>query len=86
MRRRPLLVSFGGSARVGHLDASFRMSQLPPLPPLLHLADLLGEKGFKCGDELGEDFKVPKANLNTEEREETRQVSVQSYRRQNRVR
>ncbi len=71
-----LLVSLGTSAHVSrpqltvHLGAaSSRMSQLPPLSPLLHLTDLLGEKGFKCGNEPGEDFKVPKANLRKEEME-----------------
>lgn len=69
--RRLPLVSFGASTRVGRLllAGSSRMSQLPPLSSLLHLADLLGEKGFQCWDEPGEDFKLPEANLRTEEME-----------------
>lgn len=69
--RRLLLVSFGASTRVGRLllAGSSRMSQLPPLSSLLHLTDLLGEKGFKCWNEPGEDFKVPEANLRKEEME-----------------
>lgn len=76
MRRCLLLVSFGASARVAwlllavHVRAvSFRVSQLSPFSSLLHLADLLGEKGFESGNEPGEDFKVPEANLSKEEME-----------------
>lgn len=78
LRLRHLLVSFGGTSGVGRprLAASSRMSQLPPLSSLLHLADLLGEKGFKCWNEPGEDFKVSKVNLHKEEKGENDQRSV----------
>lgn len=70
--RRFLLVSFSTSADVrrsrlmlaGHFRAaSSWISHLPPLPPLLHLAELLGKQGFQCRNEFGDDFGVIKTNL-----------------------
>lgn len=69
---RFLLVSFSTSADVrrsrlmlaGHFRAaSSWISHLPPLPPLLHLAELLGKQGFQCRNEFGDDFGVIKTNL-----------------------